>query len=84
MRRGAMRIRTERQEEGPIPSETVVAIRTTTGSVEEAIVHESQVDENGLEVGFIEQRGDEILVELPRETLRGRWRLWVPKSAIAA
>ncbi len=79
-----MRVKTERQEAGPIPSETVVAIRTTSGSTEEAIVHVSQVDDSGVEVGFIEQRGDEVLVELPRETLRGRWRLWVPKSAVAA
>jgi hypothetical protein len=61
-----------------------VAIRTVTGNTEEAIVHISQVDARGVEVGFIEQRGDDVLVELPRETLRGRWRLWVPKSTVAA
>jgi hypothetical protein len=84
MRRGAMRVRTERQEAGPIPSETVVEIRTVTGSTEEVIVDSSQVDASGVEVGFIGQRGDEVLVELPRETLKGRWRLWVPKSTVAA
>ena len=78
-----MRIRTEKQEAGRIPSETVVAIWTVTG-VEEVIVHASQVDANGVEVGFIGQKGDDFLVELPRETLRGRWRVWVPKSAVAA
>ena len=77
-----MRVRTEKQEAGPIPSERVVAIRTVTGT-EEVIVHSSQVDANGVEVGFIGQRGDEFLVELPRETLTGRWRVWVPKSAVA-
>jgi hypothetical protein len=46
-----MRVRTERQEAGPIPSETVVAIRTVTG-IEEVIVHASQVDANGVEVGW--------------------------------
>jgi hypothetical protein len=70
-----------RQEAGPIPSETMVAIRTTSGSTEEAIVDSSQVDATGVEVGFIGQREDEV--ELPREILRGRWRLWVPKSAVA-
>jgi hypothetical protein len=79
-----MRVKTERQEAGPIPSETVVAIRTARGSIEEAIVDTSQVDARGVEVGFIEVRGEEVLVELPRETLRGRWRLWVPRSAVAA
>ncbi len=79
-----MRIKIEKQEAGPIPSETVVAIRTAAGSTEEVIVDSSQVDARGVEVGFIGQRGDEVLVELPRETLKGRWRLWVPKSAVAA
>ena len=78
-----MRVRIEKQEAGPIPSETVVAIRTATGSTEEVIVDSSQVDASGVEVGFIGQRADEVLIELPRETLRGRWRLWVPKSAVA-
>jgi hypothetical protein len=77
-----MRIRTEKQEAGPIPSEKVVAIRTT-GGTEEVIVHSSQVDANGVEVGLVGQRGDDLLVELPRETLSGRWRVWVPKSAVA-
>ena len=79
-----MQVKTERREAGPIPSEVVVAIRTTSGSTEETIVDVSQVDASGVEVGFIEQRGNEVLIELPRETLRGRWRLWVPKSAVAA
>lgn len=79
-----MRVKTERQEAGPIPSEVVVALRTTSGSTKEAIVHVSQVDDGSVEVGFIEQTGNEVFVELPRETLRGRWRLWVPKSAVAA
>jgi hypothetical protein len=78
-----MRIRTEKQEAGPIPSEKVVAIQTISGT-EEVIVHSSQVDAKGVEVGFIGQKGDDFLVELPRETLSGRWRVWVPKSAVAA
>lgn len=48
------------------------------------IVHSSEVDGSGAEVGFIGQREEEVLVELPRETLRGRWRVWVPKSAVTA
>jgi hypothetical protein len=45
-----MRVRTERQEAGPIPSEIVVAIHTASGSTKEAIVHLSQVDASGVEV----------------------------------
>jgi hypothetical protein len=76
-----MRIRTEKQEAGSIPSEKVVAIRTI-GGTEEVIVHSSQVDANGVEVGLVGQKGDDLLVELPRETLSGRWRVWVPRSAV--
>ena len=79
-----MRVQTERQGVGPIPSETVVGLRSTGGSTKEAIVHASQVDGSCVEVGYIEQRGNEVLVELPREALRGRWRLWVRKSAVVA
>jgi hypothetical protein len=74
-----MRIRTAKQVAGPIPSEKVVTIWTTS-STEEVIVHASQLDPKGIEVGLIAQRGNELLIELPRETFSGRWRVWVPKS----
>jgi predicted methyltransferase MtxX (methanogen marker protein 4) len=79
-----MRIRTEKRMAGPIPSEAVVVIPTIEGE-EQLVVHSSQVDERGVEVGFIRERDDNtLLVELPRETMSGRWRVWVPKSAVAA
>jgi hypothetical protein len=76
-----MRLRTAEQSAGPVPSEKVVTIRTARGS-EELIVHASQIAPNGIEVGLIAQSGNEVLIELPRETLSGRWRVWVPKSAV--
>lgn len=76
-----MRIRTAEQIAGPVPSERVVTIWTASGP-EQVIVHASQVDPKGLEVGLIARQEDEVLVELPRETLSGRWRVWVPKSAV--
>jgi hypothetical protein len=79
-----MRIRTDKRTAGPIPSETVVVIPTIEGE-EQLVVHTSQVDDRGVEVGFIRERDDDtLLVELPRETMSGRWRVWVPKSAVAA
>ena len=60
-----MRIKVDRRREGDIPSEAVVAISTTSGP-EEVIVHESQVDSKGLEVGFIREMPDKMLIELPR------------------
>ncbi len=77
-----LRIKFTHRESGPIPSETVVTIPTTTGT-EEVVVHTSQATEEGVEAGFIGEEGDRVLVELPRETVSGRWRVWVPRAAVA-
>ena len=76
-----MRVKITGREEGAIPSESVVTISTTRGA-EEVVVHKSQASSDSVEAGFIGERGDEVLVELPRETLSGRWRVWVPKDEI--
>ena len=78
-----MRIKFKGQRKGPIPLETVVTIATALGQTEDVIVHRSQVDERSLEVAYIGERDGLLLVELPRESLSGRWRVWVPKSAVA-
>jgi len=77
-----MRIKITHRENGSIPSETVVTIPTTTGP-EEVVVHSSQATADSVEAGYIGQEGDRVLVELPRETVSGRWRVWIPKSAVA-
>jgi hypothetical protein len=78
-----MRIIISNRRDGPIPSEAVVTIPTVGGS-EDVIVHQSQADASTLEVGFISEKEDgSLLVELPRETMSGRWRVRVPRSAQA-
>jgi hypothetical protein len=78
-----MLIKLKGQREGPIPLETVVTIATARGRTEDVIVHRCQVHERSLEVAYIGERDGLLLVELPRESLSGRWRVWVPKSAVA-
>jgi hypothetical protein len=79
-----MRVKITGREAGSIPSETVVTISTSRGSgSEEVVVHASQVDDDGVEAGFIGRQGDEVLVELPRETVSGKWRVWVPKDEVS-
>ncbi|MGH7040393.1 MAG: hypothetical protein ACREE1_19915 [Stellaceae bacterium] len=57
----------------------------TIGGAEDVIVHQSQVDASTIEVGFIHEKEDgSLLIELPRETMSGRWRVRVPKSSWAA
>lgn len=79
-----MRIKYNKRRDGPIASETVVTIPTVSGT-EDVIVHESQVDADTVEVGFIRRKEDgNFLIELPRETMSGRWRVTVPPSALPA
>lgn len=70
--------------EGQHPSEAVVAVTTSGGDVEKLIVDRRSIEGNTLKIGYpISSRGpDEILVELPRETLRGIWRVWVKRSEL--
>lgn len=78
-----MRIKITKREEGSIPSETIVTIPTARGP-EEVVVHYTQASDDSVEAGFIGEKGDQVLVELPRETLSGRWRVWIPRTAVAA
>ena len=67
---------------GPGPSEKVVEIATTEGT-EEVVLHSSSLDNEGrIEVGVFEYQKDRALIELPRESTSGRWRVWVPLAAI--
>jgi hypothetical protein len=77
------RIRIEQLGEGQHPSEIVVAVRTADGSLEKLIVDRRSIRDNSLEVGYpVGENGANLLVELPRESVRGVWRVWVPREAI--
>ena len=79
-----MRLRVERIGEGLDPREVVVAVQTRGGR-EELAVDETSLRGTMLNVGWpVGQRDDDFLVELPRETFRGFWRVWVPKSDVSA
>jgi hypothetical protein len=81
-----MRVRFNNKVVGAIPSEAVVEIPTAVGGTEEVVVHTSQVTADSVEVGYIGTKPTDgsVLIELPRESVSGRWRIWVPKSAVAA
>ena len=78
-----MRIRIKNRREGPIPLEARVTISTANGRAEEVIVHQGEIDERGIEVDYIGETEGLLLIELPRRTLSGRWRVWVPISTVA-
>jgi hypothetical protein len=68
---------------GMHPSESLVEISSQEG-MEEMIVDTETITNESVEVSFpIAQRnGSGVLVELPRETVRGAWRVWVEKSQL--
>jgi len=70
-------------EEGLIPSERVVQIPSAGGGFEELSLSARQVFNNvSIAAREISRQGDKVLVELPRETASGRWRMWVPQANI--
>lgn len=61
------------------PSEEVVEVDTTTGC-ERLVVAKDSIEDNSIYVGEpVGKKEDEWLVELPRETMGGAWRVWVKK-----
>ena len=76
------RIAVEQVEDGLHPSEVVVTIRTAEGNTEEVAVDRQLVEHNEMRVYPVSSRQDRVLVELPRETLSGAWRVWMPRAAV--
>jgi len=77
-----MRIKFAGRRAGPVALEAVVAIPTARGQTEEVVVHRGYLDERSLEVTYIGEQDGLLLVELPRQSMSGRWRVWVSKSAV--
>lgn len=67
---------------GPGPSEAIVEITTVRGS-EEVIVDIDSLQDKALDVGpSITQKSGNFLIELPRETVSGQTRVWIPQTEI--
>jgi hypothetical protein len=78
-----MKLRVKKIRDGMHPSETVVAIPTSEGD-ERLTVDKNALGENTtLEIGWpLRQKDNLVLIELPRETQSGAWRVWVPRDAL--
>ncbi len=78
-----MRLQITRISEGPGPGEVVVGVTTMTGAMEQVIVHVTGMMDDTIDVGYpLASSKDQKLIELPRESESGKWRLWVPQSAM--
>ena len=65
------------------PSEVVAGITTVEGKQEEVVISRRQANDGAIEVGSpIAQEPNRYLVELPRESVAGRWRIWIPRSEV--
>lgn len=69
-------------ENGLIPSEKVARVTTADGRTEEVVVSNRQIMGGTLIASQIGEDGDRVLVELPRESSSGRWRIWVNKDQL--
>ena len=77
------KVRIERVREGQHPSEVVIAIRTADGGTERLIVDKRSIHDGTLNIGYpVGEENDRLLVELPRESTRGLWRIWVNREAV--
>jgi hypothetical protein len=77
-----MRLLVEQLGKGLHPSEALVAVRTSDGTQRLVVSNRSLVN-NSIPVGYpLGESHDAILVELPRETQSGAWRVWVPKDQL--
>lgn len=68
--------------DGLMPSEKIARIETAEGKAEEVAVPVQNIQNNRLLASEIGRIDGKVLVELPRETMSGRWRVWVKESAI--
>jgi hypothetical protein len=73
----------KRGVQGVHPNEVVAVVQTVTGPEELLVFAPPGKHVNSIEVGHpVAVNGDNYLVELPSETSKGAWRVWVDKDTI--
>ena len=72
-----MWVKIKSQEEGLHPSEALIEISIKNGS-EIVVVHPKSISNNMLKVGWpVAESEGFYLIELPRPSANGSWRLWI-------
>lgn len=70
-------------EDGLMPAEKIARVESADGKHEEVFVSENNISAKGeLIASEIGRRKGEVLIELPRESVSGRWRIWVKESSL--
>jgi hypothetical protein len=77
-----MRLKVEEAGKSLHPNEVVVVIKTINGQ-ERLVVSRRSIQNGSVQIGWPLGESDKaFLVELPRETQIGAWRVWVPKDQL--
>jgi len=78
-----MRVKVREVGPGLHPSEVVIGIDTVDGQ-ERLVVDRNSIREKTVFVGWrpLAEKKGQWLIELPRETMSGTWRVWVKRSEI--
>ncbi|WP_437276682.1 hypothetical protein WME90_36340 [Sorangium sp. So ce375] len=78
-----MKIRAELIMDGPGPNERLIKVTTADGRSEEVVVHENSFSNGYLQTSRpLAVKDKRALIELPRESVSGNWRLWVKEDAV--
>ena len=69
-------------EDGLMPSEKVARIDTAEGLSEEFTVSVKQVEGQTVIATCIGKENGNVLLEMPRESASGKWRVWVSDDKV--
>lgn len=68
--------------DGLMPAEKIARIERADGRVEEVAVSVKSLRNNHLIAHEVGRSGGKVLIELPRESDSGHWRIWVKETTI--
>jgi hypothetical protein len=77
-----IRVLSSNISDGLMPAEKIAHIETVDGDIEEVSVSVKDIKDDKLVASEIGRRGEMVLLELPRESASGRWRIWVKSAAV--
>lgn len=75
-------LRCELVLDGPGPNESIVKVQRVDGNWEEVIAPKHFVEHGFLRTQRLGSSEGKVLVELPRESASGSWRLWVSEKSM--
>jgi hypothetical protein len=78
-----MKLKVRKLHDGPGPSEAIVGFTNADGQSEEVVLAAVKVENDLIDVGYaVGIQSGRYLVELPRETARGKSRVWVNQAEL--